>query len=380
MLTYSNNPINFGFIPSKDDNRDYNYSRIATVTAASKLPDKFMLDLKPIRDQGKSGTCVGFATAKIQECDGMTKNEQDVLSPLYLYNRCKAIDGLKVEGTTLRDAMKVLSSNGICKENLYSYVDNADTRALKFPNIPQSATSDAGKRKIIGYARLNTLQEVLNAIFNENGAMLGVLVTDSFMTPENGVVGVLNGNIYGGHAIPAIGWDSKKVVKLTNSYGEVKSYTGVVYFANSWGAEWGENGLGMIPFDLFDIAAKEEAWALKLVNEAWTTIHATNEDGTGDPDYHKRKNGLLDPIKPEPTPTPTPSGGDKIVLQMTIKDKNLYVNGKAISMLVAPQIISGRTLTPIREPFEAIGGKVDWNANSKKITVTFNKDDVLKKF
>lgn len=64
---------------------------------------------------------------------------------------------------------------------------------------------------------------------------------------------------------------------------------------------------------------------------------------------------------------PTPQ---KIVIILKIGSKVISVNGKDSLMDVTPTIIEGRTLLPIRYVVEALGGIVDFEANTKKITIT----------
>lgn len=42
-------------------------------------------------------------------------------------------------------------------------------------------------------------------------------------------------------------------------------------------------------------------------------------------------------------------------------DIKVFVDGKYIEFDVAPQVINGRTMVPVRAIFEAVGAKVDWN-------------------
>jgi len=70
----------------------------------------------------------------------------------------------------------------------------------------------------------------------------------------------------------------------------------------------------------------------------------------------------------------TKGGGEppipqKIVIILKIGSKVISVNGKDSLMDVTPTIIEGRTLLPIRYVVEALGGKVDFEANTKKITI-----------
>ena len=53
---------------------------------------------------------------------------------------------------------------------------------------------------------------------------------------------------------------------------------------------------------------------------------------------------------------------------------NLYLDGKIISFDVSPKIVDGRTLVPLRGIFENMGAKVSWDDESK--TAVIEKDDI----
>lgn len=56
---------------------------------------------------------------------------------------------------------------------------------------------------------------------------------------------------------------------------------------------------------------------------------------------------------------------------MTIVSKVLLINGAAITMDVAPEIVSGRTMLPIRFPAQALGDDIKWNAETQEVTINF---------
>ncbi|MGE7690623.1 copper amine oxidase N-terminal domain-containing protein [Lysinibacillus sp. NPDC097214] len=55
---------------------------------------------------------------------------------------------------------------------------------------------------------------------------------------------------------------------------------------------------------------------------------------------------------------------------LVIGSKTATVNGQKIALDVAPQIINGRTLVPLRFISEALGAKVDWNNQTKTVYIT----------
>jgi len=55
---------------------------------------------------------------------------------------------------------------------------------------------------------------------------------------------------------------------------------------------------------------------------------------------------------------------------LIIGSTTAYVNAKPTILDVAPKILSGRTVVPVRFISETIGAKVDWNGNTKMVTIT----------
>ncbi len=45
----------------------------------------------------------------------------------------------------------------------------------------------------------------------------------------------------------------------------------------------------------------------------------------------------------------------------------LVVNGREVKPDVSPQLIKGRTMVPVRWVAEALGARVDWNAEENKV-------------
>ena len=60
------------------------------------------------------------------------------------------------------------------------------------------------------------------------------------------------------------------------------------------------------------------------------------------------------------------------MIQLTIDSKTLMKNDTAISMDVAPSIVNGRTMVPVRFIAEALDGMVDWDAELQTAYIAFN--------
>ncbi|HOC53358.1 MAG TPA: copper amine oxidase N-terminal domain-containing protein, partial [Caldisericia bacterium] len=67
---------------------------------------------------------------------------------------------------------------------------------------------------------------------------------------------------------------------------------------------------------------------------------------------------------------------ETIILRFYINNTTYYLNDKMKTMDVAPIILEGRTLLPIRYVAEALGATVEWEAIEQKVTIRF-KDTVI---
>ncbi|MCE5192850.1 MAG: stalk domain-containing protein [Candidatus Cryosericum sp.] len=68
--------------------------------------------------------------------------------------------------------------------------------------------------------------------------------------------------------------------------------------------------------------------------------------------------------------TPQPLPQTKLVLH--VASTQMFVDGAPVTIDVAPQIIAGRTLLPIKWVAEPLGATVEWNASDRKVTISLN--------
>lgn len=233
-----------GCLPDKMDERDFLMRAYLPVI---KLPAKvdYSSKMSPVRDQGDEGTCVGFASAvgmkEYQEKKDYGKLVE--LSPRFLYNECKKVDGIPGEGTTIRTAMKALKGLGVCQEKYWPY----KPRQCDKPR--PGANGDAKKFNVFTYARILNLQELKMSLVQKGPVVIGVQVFNGMMAAKKGMVPLPESkeSSLGGHAICAVGYDNKK--KL-------------VKFKNSWSAAWGDKGYGYLPY----------AYIEKYMMDAWSSV------------------------------------------------------------------------------------------------------------
>lgn len=60
--------------------------------------------------------------------------------------------------------------------------------------------------------------------------------------------------------------------------------------------------------------------------------------------------------------------GDRVI-QFTIDSNVMLLNGAAITMDVAPEILAGRTMLPVRYIAQALGADIDWDPDTQTVTI-----------
>ena len=200
----------------------------------------------PVFDQGSEGSCVACAgTAMRQEQEYKDVNLLAKLSEQFIYNNRT---DLTQEGMDMQNLMDILRKVGICLSALCIYGST--------PPPAPSAYKDALSRLTVGYAKVETLDELKQALFQNGPCVMAVPVYNysTRMWYQN------SGDTYlGGHGLAIIGWTKVGFI-----------------IRNSWGPDWGDKGYCVLPYEDFP-----------LIWEVWTTIDSVTP-------------------KPEPTPTPTP--------------------------------------------------------------------------
>ncbi|OBR63695.1 hypothetical protein A7K91_07955 [Paenibacillus oryzae] len=75
------------------------------------------------------------------------------------------------------------------------------------------------------------------------------------------------------------------------------------------------------------------------------------------------------------TQTVTATRGGRTVV-LTIGSKTAYINGVAVTLSAAPQLINGSTMVPVRFVSEAFGGEVEWKGETGSVIVFQNKPSI----
>lgn len=223
----------------------------------NRIPSKVsLLAFAPRRmHQGGQGSCVGWASAyaarSILEARATGRNpNQVVFSPAYLYNQIH-LDGC--QGAYMIEAMKSMAQNGAMPFQAFGYDEST---CENYPD--KTDIREAQKYRIKGYNRLTVSDEEqapdIEAIKQNlaQGApvVIGMMVGGTFMSNMIGrkvwqpTQRDYNMGGFGGHAMCVIGYNDD-------------FEGGAFQIMNSWGEDWGDQGIFWMSYEDFEYFTKE---------------------------------------------------------------------------------------------------------------------------
>jgi hypothetical protein len=221
------------------------------------LPESVsLLRFAPSRqNQGKQGSCVawssGYAARSIIESASTAQNPNNVaFSPAFLYSQ---IGMDNCQGSYLIRAMEFMTNKGAVPFNDFPYDENDCTR-----QPTNQLMAEAAQNRMHGFNRLTvgdgvdnlSLRAIKEHLAKDAPVVIGMMVGGSFM---EGMMGQrvwhpnqqdYNQAGFGGHALCVIGYDDRLE-------------GGSFQIMNSWGPEWGENGIGWIRYGDFKEFVRE---------------------------------------------------------------------------------------------------------------------------
>jgi C1A family cysteine protease len=202
-----------------------------------------------VEDQKNIGSCTAQAVCGLVEYlqRSLEGNHIDA-SPLFLYKVTRSFLGWTGDtGAFVRSAIKALRLFGVPPEEYYPYMTELyDDEPAAF------MYAFAGNYKAIQYHRLGTLDELKKSLALGLPFAFGFTCYRSMFTNEVRKTGNIpfpsvKDQAVGGHAVMAVGYDDAK---------------GRILFRNSWGAGWGDEGYGTLPYDYVDKKIARDYWAL----------------------------------------------------------------------------------------------------------------------
>lgn len=382
--------------PSPPDERDKLY-RLPLQTQTIEVPQTASLDYliedSDIMNQYSCPFCEAFAVAGIVNAylKAVGKLPPGGVSKKYLYWMSKKYDGIPNQpGTFPRVTLKIAQKYGACPESMLPWDGDCSE-----PVITEEMHQEAAKYRIKGYYRLNGWEEMLQALASGIFVNVGTIVTQDNWLDGDEYLLEPEGFYRGGHGHYLSQYD------LTKIYKQFKEFLGGI---NSWGLGWGNKGRYWMArhyaeYVLEDIGlpALMEAWAVTFENQPEARPIEKIEDRIQVKEFlvapqviDGRTMLAVREIFKEAGFAVHWDGNKGVTLtkpglhfEITIGNRLYFKNGILKEFLVAPRVIDGRTMLPIRELFEDADFVVDWDGangvdlwgSGKKIEITIGQKE-----
>jgi C1A family cysteine protease len=242
----------YGWIPDLPDHRDILFGDVRRIP--KRLPGKVDLraDCPPVEDQGQLGSCTANALVGMLEYLEIIHKVPFVdLSRLFVYYNERVIEHTVNEdsGAMLRDGIKTLVRQGVCRERNWPY--KIEKFAVK---PPASCYREALNHQALSYQRILAVNEMRACLADGFPFVFGFSVYESFESREVELTGIVpmpkrTESLLGGHAVLAVGYNHAEKVFIVR---------------NSWGMDWGIKGYFMMPYQyLADRNLSDDFWTVK---------------------------------------------------------------------------------------------------------------------
>ena len=254
----NNNKELFGLI-GKDlpDERDVLLSSV--VPLKTDYPAIIDFDRHTIISRQNWGSCTSHSatgTAEHQESEEYQKKTN--LASKFVYIKTKVISGLyNIEGDYLRNAMKALERYGVPFEEDFPDLGLGNWNDYVHTPISPEIEEKALTHKTKGYASIGYgIEDFMSGMWTSKSPVsTGMMWYESYGKIKNdGYLPPADGKEKGGHAI--------RVVKIDQKEQKV-------WFANSWGTIWGNNGYYYIPFNEWSLHKIWSCWVVHPLPNDW---------------------------------------------------------------------------------------------------------------
>lgn len=309
-------------------------------------------------DQGRQGSCVGWATAyalksfheKIEI--GWALNTADHLfSPAFVYNQ---INGGRDQGAYIFHALDLAVNKGIATLRQMPY---SDTDHLTQPSA--EAFAEAAMFKSAEWYRINDTSQIKAALVNRNPVVAGITVYQQLMDLQgnDSVYNTRSGQDYGGHAVTIVGYDD-------NRYG------GAFKVINSWSRNWGDDGYFWMPYN-FAQGILSEAYVL-LDTENSQMIPRPDDISEPEPDITRLPNLAVSSW--EASHNPQPRGSGTLTYRVINNGNSTAPAGADINLMLSRDaVISPSDFYVVYEtiPFDLEPGEVVYRDMNNPLSFNF---------
>lgn len=245
-------------MPDRPDARDaLLLPEAAPTTALTSLDLSTDPANPPIWDQADLGSCTAHGTGRCYSFAAAKHLGGTPVTPsrLFIYYFERWLEGTtrSDSGASIRDGFKVLTTMGAPPEFAWPY----DTS--KFKTKPSGvARTTALAHKVLKYERLAagcpSVTHLKNSLALLFPVTFGFTVYDSFQNiGSDGIMPMPapGEGVLGGHCVAAVGFD--------DAAQRVKC-------ANSWGADWGDNGYFYMPYSYYTPSFCSDFWQAKVAD------------------------------------------------------------------------------------------------------------------
>lgn len=231
------------------------YEGLEADNTKNPLPESVsLLRFAPDRqNQGKQGSCVAWSSVYaartiVEAASTGQSGNSTAYSPAFVYNQIGLED---CQGSYIQNAMEFMTNKGVLPYNDFPYTDEECSR-----QPTQSLWNKASQNRMHGFTRLTNgesvnginVRAVKEHLAKDAPVVIGMMVGGTFMqemmgkemwaptSEDRSQMG------FGGHAMCVIGYDDRKQA---------------FQIMNSWGPEWGNNGIGWVRYADFKEFVRE---------------------------------------------------------------------------------------------------------------------------
>ncbi len=203
------------------------------------LPERFELPdfFPPPGHQGAQSSCVGWSVAYGARSfyDGVSRgikpNRSTAFSPAYVYNQIKHSTSDCLGFSTIVNALRLLSNQGVARLTEFPYSEGS---CFRLPTAQDKARAASYSIKGFSTIRRGDLEGIKGALTRGQPVIVGMMTPDRFQQLRGSSVFVDESSEAGyGHAMVIVGYDEKR---------------GAFKLLNSWGESWGDRGYGWVAY------------------------------------------------------------------------------------------------------------------------------------
>ncbi len=240
-----------GWKPDIGDRRDLHFKpkKVGRQPSRVDLRDRFF----PVWNQGSLGSCTAHAVGAACQFLDIFDRDMQIVTPsrLFLYYNARLLEGTTAsdDGAFIRNAIKSAAKFGYPSEDLWKY------RTKDFARKPSPTVYKNSGNTVKRYERVQrNLGHFRKLLADGLPIVIGISVYTSLETEKVTKTGVIplpkkTEKMIGGHAILVVGYDNDEKHFIIR---------------NSWGAGWGAEGYGFLPYEFIkDADLSDDFWVIR---------------------------------------------------------------------------------------------------------------------